>query len=222
MANDHKEKTCEKGKPVLSLSHRSMKQNEQMAGGRVLIADKDPFLPGKIRDMLETLGYLVVGEATDGSSTVEKTRHLRPDIVLADVDLPHMDGIAVAQALSSERLAPVVLLTTQSTRELVARAGQAGASGLLIKPIQESDLMPTIEVACARWELSCSQQREKDELQELLDTRVIIERAKGHLMDTQGLREVEAFRKIQKMAMNNRRTMKEVAQAILLARQIEE
>lgn len=191
-----------------------------MTGKRILIADDEPSIRASLRKSLEHVGYLVVGEAGDGESTVNITRQLRPDLALIDYDLPHMDGISVARVLYQEALAPAILIMSQSSRETVLQAREAGVLGCLVKPIHESALMPLIEVAGARWVEQHTRKQELNSLRERLETRKVIERAKGYLMDSQGMREAEAFRKIQQLAMNSRKSMKEVAQAILIAQQI--
>jgi response regulator NasT len=136
--------------------------------------------------------------------------------------MPDMDGIEAAKLLTEERVAPVLLLSAYSQQELVQRAQKAGVAGYLVKPFRESDLTPAIEVALARFSEFRAMEREVDTLQEALETRKAVDRAKGILMDTQGLSETEAFRKIQKMSMNNRKSMRTVADAIILAHQISE
>ncbi len=189
---------------------------------RVIIADDESLIRMDLREMLTNLGYLVVGEAGDGRSTVHLARELRPDIVIMDIKMPDMDGIEAAQILTSERIAPILLLSAYSQQELVQRARQAGVAGYMVKPFRESDLTPAIEVALARFSEFRAMEREVDNLQEALETRKLVERAKGILMDTQGLSETEAFRKIQKMSMNNRKSMRAVADAIILAHQVSE
>ena len=136
--------------------------------------------------------------------------------------MPDMDGIEAAQILTGERIAPVLLLSAYSQQELVQRARQAGVAGYMVKPFRESDLAPAIEVVLARFSEFRAMEREVGSLQEALETRKLVERAKGILMDTQGLSETEAFRKIQKMSMNNRKSMRAVADAIILAHQVSE
>jgi response regulator NasT len=169
-----------------------------------------------LREMLSNLGYLVVGEAGDGRSAVNLARELRPDVVLMDVKMPDMDGIEAASVLTQERIAPVVLLTAFSQRDLIDRAKESGVVAYLVKPVKESDLAPAIEVALARFAEFRDLEREVDNLQDQLDTRKLVDRAKGILMDSQGLAEAAAFRRIQKMSMNTRKSMKEIAQAIIL------
>lgn len=189
---------------------------------RVIIADDESLIRMDLREMLTNLGYLVVGEVGDGRSAVNLARELRPDIVLMDIKMPDMDGIEAAQLLTEERVAPVLLLSAYSQQELVQRAQQAGVAGYLVKPFRESDLVPAIEVALARFSEFRAVEREVGDLQEALETRKAVDRAKGILMDTQGLSETEAFRKIQKMSMDHRKSMRTVADAIILAHQIRE
>jgi AmiR/NasT family two-component response regulator len=189
---------------------------------RVIIADDESLIRMDLREMLTNQGYLVVGEVGDGRSAVNLARELRPDIVIMDIKMPDMDGIEAAKILTEERLAPVLLLSAYSQQELVQRARQAGVAGYLVKPFRESDLPPAIEVALARFSEYRAMEREVTSLQDALETRKAVDRAKGILMDTQGLSETEAFRKIQKMSMNNRKPMRAVAEAIILAHQVSE
>ncbi len=189
---------------------------------RIIIADDESLIRMDLREMLTNLGYLVVGEAGDGRSAVNLARELRPDIVIMDIKMPDMDGIEAARILTEERIAPVLLLSAYSQQELVQRAREAGVAGYLVKPFRESDLAPAIEVALARFTEFRALEREVGDLKEALETRKLVERAKGILMDTQGLSEAEAFRRIQKMSMNNRKPMKAVAEAIILAHQVGE
>lgn len=189
---------------------------------RVIIADDESLIRMDLREMLTNLGYLVVGEAADGRSAVNLARELRPDIMIMDVKMPDMDGIEAAKVLTEERLAPVLLLSAYSQQELVQRARQAGVAGYLVKPFRESDLTPAIEVVLARFSEFRSLEREVQSLSDALETRKLVDRAKGILMDTQGLSENEAFRRIQKMSMNNRKSMRSVAEAVILAHQVSE
>jgi len=186
---------------------------------RVIIADDESIIRMDLREMLTNLGYLVVGEVGDGRSAVNLARELRPDVVIMDIKMPDMDGIDAAKILTEERIAPVILLTAYSQKDLVERAKEAGVVGYMVKPFREADLTPAIEVALARFKEFQAMHKEVDDLQLALETRKLVDRAKGILMDTQGLTEAEAFRKIQKMSMNTRKPMKEVAEAIILAHQ---
>jgi len=189
---------------------------------RILIADDESLILMDLREMLANLGYLVVGEANDGRSAVNMARELRPDLVVMDIKMPDMDGIEAAKLLTEERLAPVLLLTAYSQQDLIERAKEAGVVGYLVKPFRESNLAPAIQITLARFEEFQTLQKEVDDLTEALETRKVVDRAKGILMDTQGLSEHDAFRRIQKMSMNTRRPMKEIAEAIILARDVEE
>jgi AmiR/NasT family two-component response regulator len=183
---------------------------------RVVIADDESIICMDLREMLGNLGYLVVGEAGDGRSAVNLARELRPDVMLMDIKMPDMDGIEAAKVLTEERIAPVVLLTAFSQRDLIERAKEAGVVGYLVKPIHETDLAPAIEIALSRFMEFRELEKEVDNLQDQLETRKLVDRAKGILMDSQNLTEAAAFRRIQKMSMNTRKSMKEIAQAIIL------
>lgn len=186
---------------------------------RVIIADDESIVRIDLKEMLTNLGYLVVGEVGDGQSAVNLARELRPDVVLMDIKMPDMDGIEAAKLLTEEQIAPVVLLTAFSQKDLVERAKEAGVVGYLVKPFRETDLLPAIEVALSRFNEFRVVRQEVKDLQNALETRKLVDRAKGILMDTQKLDESEAFRRIQKMSMNTRKPMKEVAEAIILAYQ---
>ena len=187
---------------------------------RIIIADDESLIRMDLREMLTNLGYLVVGEVADGRSAVNQARELRPDIIIMDIKMPDMDGIEAAQTLTEERIAPVVLLSAYSQRDLVQRAREAGVVAYLVKPYREEELAPAIEVALARFQEFKELEAQVTDLQQALETRKLVDRAKGILMDKQGLSEADAFRKIQKMSMDNRKPMKDVAEAIILAHQV--
>lgn len=191
-----------------------------MPSTRLIIADDESIIRMDLREMLTSLGYLVVGEAGDGVSAINLARELKPDLVIMDIKMPDLDGIAAAKILTEERIAPVLLLTAFSQQELVDGAKDAGVVGYIVKPFRESELVPAIEVALARFKEFKSLEKEVGDLKDALETRKLVERAKGVLMDSQGLKEAEAFRKIQKLSMNTRKSMREIAEAILLAHEV--
>jgi AmiR/NasT family two-component response regulator len=188
---------------------------------RVVIADDESIIRMDLREMLTNLGYLVVGEVGDGRSAINLARELKPDIVIMDIKFEgeEFDGIDAARMLTEERISPVLLLTAYSQRELVMRAREAGVVGYLVKPFREADLVPAIEVALARFAEFRTVEEQVGDLEQALETRKLVDRAKGILMDSHELSEAEAFRRIQKMSMNTRKPMKDVAEAIILAHQ---
>jgi AmiR/NasT family two-component response regulator len=186
-----------------------------------VVADDESIIRMDLREMLVGLGYLVAGEAGDGVTAVNVAREVRPDLVIMDIKMPEMDGIEAARVLTEERIAPVLLLTAFSQQELVRRAGEAGVVGYLVKPFGETDLAPAVEIAIARFKEFRTLEKEANDLRDTLETRKRVERAKGVLMQTQGLSEAEAFRRIQKLSMNSRKSMREVADAILLAHEVQ-
>ncbi|HEX5417491.1 MAG TPA: response regulator [Chloroflexota bacterium] len=192
-----------------------------MGQTRVVIADDESIIRMDLKEMLTGLGYLVVGEAGDGLSAVNLGREVKPDLVIMDIKMPDLDGIAAARILTEERIAPVLLLTAFSQTELIDGAKEAGVVGYIVKPFRESELVPAIEIALSRFKEFRVLEREAQNLRDTLETRKLVERAKGILMDTQDLKEAEAFRKIQKLSMNTRKSMREIAEAILLAHEVE-
>jgi response regulator NasT len=182
---------------------------------RVLIAEDEALIRLDLKEMLEEEGYEVVGEAGDGETAVSLAEQLRPDLVILDVKMPVMDGIAAAERIAGARVAPVVILTAFSQRDLVERARAAGAMAYLVKPFQKKDLLPTIEMAASRFAEIVALENEVSDLADRLETRKLVERAKGVLMEKQGMTEPEAFRWIQRTAMDRRTSMKMVATAVL-------
>ncbi|HEX2296460.1 MAG TPA: response regulator [Actinomycetota bacterium] len=182
---------------------------------KVLIAEDEAIIRLDLKEMLEEEGLDVVGEAADGEAAVRSARELGPDLVIMDIKMPGMDGLTAAEKIVDEGLAAVLVLTAFSQRDLVRRAADAGAMGYLVKPFQKSDLLPAIEVAIARHAELSAVKKESAELSDRLETRKVLDRAKGRLMDTQGMTEADAFRHIQKKAMQERRPMKTVAEEIL-------
>lgn len=191
-----------------------------MARTRIIIADDESIIRMDLKEMLTALGYLVVGEVGDGRSAVNLARELRPDLIIMDVKMPDMDGIEATSILTKEKIAPVLLLTAFGQRDLVERAKEAGVVGYLVKPFRESDLTPAIEVALQRFQEFKELDREVQTLKEALETRKFVDRAKGILMSRDGLSEPEAFRRIQKMSMNTRRPMGQIAEAIILTYEV--
>ncbi|MCW2597261.1 MAG: response regulator receiver and domain protein [Jatrophihabitans sp.] len=182
---------------------------------RVLIAEDEALIRLDLREMLEEEGFDVVGEAADGEQTVALATELRPDLVICDVKMPKMDGIVAAAQITEARIAPVVMLTAFSQRDLIERARDAGAMAYLVKPFQKRDLLPAIEMATSRFAEIRALEAEVTGLRERLEARKLIERAKGALMTAHGLSEPEAFRWIQRAAMDNRTSMRAVAELVL-------
>ena len=182
---------------------------------RVLIAEDEALIRLDLKEMLEEEGYVVVAEVGDGQAAVDQAQELRPDLVIVDVQMPVLDGIAAAEQIAAARIAPVIVLTAFSQRELVERARDAGAMAYLVKPFSKNDLVPAIEVAVGRFQEMHALDAEVTDLKERLEARKVVEQAKGRLMAERGLTEAEAFRWIQRTAMNERTSMKVLAQAIV-------
>lgn len=193
----------------------------QAPKARIIIADDESLIRMDLREMLGHLGYDVIAEAADGRTAVELTRKLLPDLVIMDIKMPDMDGITAADELGRGRIAPVVLLTAYSEQALIGRAKEAGVCGYLVKPFRETELMPVIELALARFLDLRDLEREVTDLKDALETRKLVERAKGVLMEVHGLRESEAFNRMRKTSMDNRKSMREVAEAILLTHEVQ-
>ncbi|ACY98405.1 MULTISPECIES: ANTAR domain-containing response regulator [Thermomonospora] len=182
---------------------------------RVVIAEDEALIRLDLKEMLQEDGYEVVGEAGDGEAAVRLATELKPDLVILDVKMPVLDGISAAERISAARLAPVVILTAFSQRELVRRATEAGAMAYLVKPFTKSDLTPAIEMAVSRYEQIRALEAEVSTLTERLETRKVVDRAKGLLQELNGWTEPQAFRWIQKTSMDRRLTMRAVADAVL-------
>jgi len=182
---------------------------------RVLIAEDEALIRLDLREMLEEEGFDVIGEAADGEQAVELAVELNPDLVICDVKMPKMDGITAAAQIADKRIAPVVILTAFSQRDLIERARDAGAMAYLVKPFQKRDLLPAIEMATSRFAEIRALESEVTDLRERLEARKLIERAKGVLMTEHRMTEPEAFRWIQRAAMDNRTSMRAVAELVL-------
>jgi len=182
---------------------------------RIVVAEDEAIIRLDLAEMLGESGYEVVGQASNGEQAVELTREHRPDLVIMDVKMPVLDGISAAEAIGSERIAPVIMLTAFSQKELVERARDAGVMAYVVKPFTKDDLAPAIDIARSRWTELTALESEVADLGERLETRKAVDRAKGVLMQQLKLSEAEAFRWIQKTAMDRRLGMKEVAEAVL-------
>ena len=182
---------------------------------RVLIAEDEALIRLDLAEMLRDEGYQVVGEAGDGQEAVDLAESLRPDLVIMDVKMPRRDGIDAAAEIADKRIAPVVLLTAFSQRDLVEKARDAGAMAYLVKPFSISDLIPAIEVAISRFSEITELEREVADLGERLETRKLVERAKGLLQAKHAMTEPEAFTWMQRAAMDRRTSMKHVAEVVL-------
>ena len=191
-----------------------------MSRMRVVIADDESIIRMDLKTLLEEMGHEVAGEAADGQKALELTRSLKPDVVIMDIKMPVMDGLDAAKIIAQEKIAPVVLLTAYSQKDLIERAKEAGVFGYLVKPFQESDLMPAIEIAISRYLEMHELESTVGDLENKLETRKIVDRAKGILMDKLSMSEADAFRRIQQQSMNQRRSMKEIAEAIIIAHEI--
>ena len=183
----------------------------------VVIAEDEALIRLDLKEMLEEEGYLVAGEVGDGASAVDLAQRLHPDLVIMDVKMPGLDGISAAEQIAAERLAPVVILTAFSQRDLVKRASDAGAMAYLIKPFTRADLVPAIEIAVSRYQEITALDGEVAGLKDRLEVRKLLDRAKGLLQADRGITEAEAFRWIQKTSMDRRMTMRAVAEEVLQA-----
>jgi len=191
-----------------------MKDND-VAPIRIVIAEDEAIIRLDLRESLEAEGYIVVGETGRGDEAVELSRALKPDVVILDIKMPGLTGIEAAEIINNEKIAAVLLLTAFSQRDLIQDASQAGALAYLVKPFQRSELVPSIELAIGRFQEIIALRKENDDLLENLETRKVVDRAKGALMDQYGLKEKDAYRYLQKKAMEKRSPMKEVAKSII-------
>jgi two-component system, response regulator PdtaR len=189
--------------------------SENTTPTRVVVAEDEVLIRLDLVEMLTEEGYQVVGEAGDGEAAVALATDLRPDLVVLDVKMPKMDGISAAEQIAGQRIAPVIMLTAFSQRDLVERASQAGAMAYVVKPFGKADLIPAIEVARARFAEIQAVEAEVSDLTERLESRKAVDRAKSLLQSGLGLTEPEAFRWIQKTAMDLRKSMREVADGVI-------
>jgi response regulator NasT len=178
---------------------------------RVVIAEDEAIIRLDLKETLQEEGYEVVGETGRGDEAVQLVQELRPDLAILDIKMPGMDGLAAAAAISAERTSAVLILTAFSQRDLIEQARDAGALAYLVKPFQRSELIPAVEVALGRFREMQALFDQNSSLEEQLETRKVVDRAKGRLMDEHGLSESEAFSWIQKRAMADRKTMRAVA-----------
>jgi response regulator NasT len=193
----------------------NMQENKKTL--RIVIADNESLIRLDIREMLEDAGHEVVGEAVNGRRAVELTRQHRPDLVLMDIKMPEMDGITAAGKIYADKIAPVILLTAFSQPDIVDKAKDSGVLGYLVKPVQESQLFPAIEIALSRWQEMQGLEDELEKLKDSLETRKMVDRAKGIIMAAHKLGEQEAYRRMQQYAMQKRVPLKDVAQSIIRA-----
>jgi two-component system, response regulator PdtaR len=188
---------------------------------RVLIAEDEALIRMDLREMVEEEGHEVVGEARDGAEAIALARSLRPDVVFMDINMPGVGGIEAAETLGAERIAPVVMVTAFSQAAYVEQAASAGAMAYVVKPFSRSDILPAMALAAARFAEATALADEVADLTERLETRKIVERAKGILM-ARGKSEPDAFKALQRLAMDRRKTLRDIAEAVVLAEEAEQ
>ena len=184
-------------------------------GLRIVVAEDEALIRLDLAEMLGELGYDVVGQASDGEQAVALVNEHKPDVVIMDVKMPVLDGLSAAEQIGKERIAPVIMLTAFSQKELVERARDAGVMAYIVKPFTQADLAPAVDIATSRWAELKALESEIADLGERLETRKAVDRAKGILMTRLKLSEADAFRWIQKTAMDRRLGMREVAEAVI-------
>ncbi|AIF50837.1 MULTISPECIES: ANTAR domain-containing response regulator [unclassified Pelosinus] len=184
---------------------------------RIVIADNESIIRMDLKEILEEAGHTVVAEASDGSRAVDLVRQYRPDLVIMDIKMPEMDGITAAKIISNEKLAPVLLLTAFSQKDIVEKAKDSGVLAYLVKPVKEVNLFPAMEIALSRFQEFAELEQELENVKQSLETRKILDRAKGILMDAYNLSETEAYRRIQQYSMSKRKAIKDVAESIVQA-----
>ena len=189
--------------------------NTEQVAPRIIVAEDEAIIRMDLIEMLREAGYNVIGEAANGREAISLARHLKPDLAILDVKMPEIDGISAAELIVSEKLAAVLMLTAFSQRELVERARDAGAMAYLVKPFSIGDLTPAIEMALGRYAQIQALEAEVGELGERLEARKLVDRAKGVLMTNLGISEPEAFKWIQKAAMDQRSSMSAISEGVL-------
>lgn len=188
-----------------------------LGGQRVILADGDENWRKNIKTMLSKVGCLIIGEAADGVTALKIVRNRQPDLVIIDALLPGLEGVEVANILHEDKLAPVVLTAANYQQDLLDKAKNARVHGFLVKPFEENTLIPAVELALTNYQELVRLEREIKNMKEKLESRKVIERAKGILMETMKLNETQAFKKMQKQSMNKRVSMRAVAEAIIMA-----
>ncbi len=199
----------------MSLPENPEPVDPRVRARRVVIAEDEALIRMDLAEMLAEEGFEVVGQAGDGETAIELAEQHRPDLVVLDVKMPRLDGIAAAQRIASQRIAPVVILTAFSQRDLVERARDAGAMAYLVKPFTKNDLLPAVEMAMSRFAELQQLEAEVSDLTDRLETRKVVDRAKGVLQEQLTLSEPDAFRWIQKTAMDLRLSMRQVAEGVI-------
>lgn len=182
---------------------------------KIVIADNESIIRMDLKEILEEAGHEVVGEAVNGKKAVELARKYHPNLVIMDIKMPEMDGITAAKIIDEEKIAPVLLLTAFSQADIVEKAKHSGVLAYLVKPVREDNLFPAIEIALTRFKEIQQLELELNDVKNSLEMRKILDRAKGILMDAYNLNESEAYRRIQQYSMSKRKTIKEVAEAII-------
>ncbi len=187
---------------------------------RVVVGEDEALIRLDLKEMLQEAGHEVVGEAADGREAIEQVREHDPDLVILDVKMPRMDGLAAARIIDKEKLAPVLIVTAFSQKELVEEAAQAGAMGYVVKPFDRSDLYPAMELAAARYEQMRLLEEQVEDLKGQLDARKAVERAKGILMSRDGITEAEAFKRMRKASMDKRVSLAKIAEAVVMTEEV--
>lgn len=190
-------------------------QTEAQQGQRVLLAEDEALIRLDLAEMLTEAGYEVVGQASNGEEAVSLAESLQPDLIIMDIKMPVMDGLTAAETIGEQRICPVIMLTAFSQKELVERARDAGVMAYIVKPFTVSDVTPAVEVALSRWAELKALETEVADLGERLETRKAVEKAKGVLMKKLKITEAEAFRWIQKTAMDLRLSMRQVSDGVV-------